>query len=333
MSDKKIDALVMGGNGFLGSHVVRALLDAGQRTRVMVRESSDVRALDGLDIELVYGDIMDSESLDKVMADCRVLYYCVVDTRSWLDDPAPLYRTNIDGLRNSLEAALRTGIEKLVFTSSVVTIGLNPEGIADETTEFNWHSKAPDYVLCRTQAEDMVLEYSRERGLPAVSLNVGITYGPNDLQPTPHGAVIAAVIKGKMPFAFKCSSPLVDIRDSADAMLLAAEHGRNGERYIIAAEEVEQMEMYRWAAEAVGVEPPKTELPIWVGYVMAGLNEYLFARFSEGDPKLRISSIRLQHIFSPMSNRKAIDELGWQPRAMRESIGDAARWYLENLKG
>tara|TARA_R110001599_G_scaffold353870_1_gene601238 strand:+ start:21431 stop:22048 length:618 start_codon:yes stop_codon:yes gene_type:complete len=188
--------LVMGASGFLGSHVVKALVAVGREVRIMVRATSDTRAI------------------AAALAGCDSVFYCIVDTRAWLRDPAPLYATNVDGLRRVLDAALVASVNRFVFTSTYGTVGINPAGMSTEKDTFNWADKAPAYVKCRVQAEDMFLAYCREKNLPGVACCVGNTYGADDIVPTPHGALVKNVAAGKMPYYWQGGGPCVGVRDA-----------------------------------------------------------------------------------------------------------------------
>ncbi len=174
----------------------------------MVRASSDTRAIDHLDVERVTGDITDRNAIASAMAGCDSVFYCIVDTRAWLRDPAPLYRTNVEGLRTVMDMALDADIKRFVFTSTFGTIGINPSGVSTEQDKFNWWDKAPDYIRCRVQAEDLFMEYCRDKGLPGVACCVGNTYGGGDIAPTPHGKLVKDVAAGRMPLLLGRRWPL-----------------------------------------------------------------------------------------------------------------------------
>ncbi len=322
-------ALVMGASGFLGSHICKQLVAAGVETCAFVRETSNTSTIDALGLETFYGDVMAPETLRPALASCDVVFYCIVDTRAWLKDTSPLWRTNIDGLRNVLDAAVESDIERFIFTSSIVTIGLNESGVATEADSFNWASKAPDYVLCRTQAEDMVFDYCRQRQLPAIALCVANTYGPGDIQPTPHGGLIKAVALEQTSLPIDCENPVVDIRDAAQAMILAADRGRVGERYIIAAEHANQVELFWYAAQVAGVKPPKFKLSVRAIWTLAFVVENILKLFGKRIA-LNTESVLLSHVFNEMDCSKAREELGWEPRPIKESIHDAVHFYLQH---
>lgn len=228
--------LVAGASGFVGSHTVKLLVKQGRKVRVLLRKTSNAEALRDLSLETVCGDVLDTESLLTAMKGCGSVFYSVVDPRFWLTDPTPIYRNNVEGLINAMESALACGIERFIFTSSMGTLGLNPNGPVTERIEFNWRDKASPYILARLEAETQFMNYCRERGLPGVALCIANTYGPEDYQPTPHGKALWDVASGKVKVALGASAPTVDIRDAAEAAVLAEKYGKVGERYIIANE-------------------------------------------------------------------------------------------------
>ncbi len=322
-------SLVMGANGFLGSHVAHQLVAANKSTKAFVRSSSDTRSIDDLALPTFYGDVTNKASLREALSACDIIYYCIVDTRAWLKDTAPLFRTNIDGLKNVLEVAVEVGVKKFIFTSSIVTVGIQDQGIVNESNLFNWYEKAPAYVRCRAQAEQMVLDCAALKGLDAVAMCVANTYGPGDIQPTPHGELIKDVAFEKTSLPIDAPNPVVDIRDAATAMILASAKGTKGERYIIVAEHANQIELFAHAADVAGVPRPKLKLSIPVVYVIAFIAEMALKLVGKRT-SLNRESILLTSIFNEMDNTKAKTELGWQPRSMRESIADAVKFYLAN---
>ena len=319
--------LVIGASGFLGSHVVRQLVDAGEDVRVMIRRTSSTRGIDGLNVDVRYGDIFDDDALRTVMTGCHVVYYCVIDARAWLRDPAPIYRTNVDGLRHVLHAAVGAGLSRFVYTSSIGTVGITKTGLADETTPNNWVDAGGDYIRSRVQAEDLVLRYHRDRGLPAVAMCVANTYGSGDYLPTPHGGLVAAAVRGKLPFYIAgAAAEVVGIDDAARALILAATEGRPGERYIVSERFMSAREIYETACAAVGVTPPRLGVPLRVLSVLATIAQPV-ARLLGKDSKLTPLSVRLMHIMTPLDHGKAVRELGWHPRPTAEAIAEAARFF------
>src|ERR1700735_1747046 len=237
-------ALVMGASGNVGACVTRCLVSSGADVRVLLRKSSSTKGIDGLDVERHYGDIFDTADVAAAMSGREVVYYCVVDTRAELRDAAPLFRTNVDGVRNVLDVAVDANLRRFVFLSTIGTIAVGRNGeTVDEDTPFNWSDEAGAYIESRREAERLVLSYVADHGLPAVVANVSNPYGPPDWQPR-QGMFVKLAALGKMPIYIRgVGSEVVGIDDVADALLLAAEHGRIGQRYIVSERYMSQREL------------------------------------------------------------------------------------------
>lgn len=329
--------LVIGANGFLGSHVTRQLVGDGADVRAMVRPGADTRGIDDLPVTRFHGDVFDTDTLRAAMAGVDDVYYCVVDTRAWLRDPAPLFRTNVEGTRNVLEVALEVadaGLRRFVFTSSYATMGRRHGQVASEEDQIERRGLTP-YVESRLQAEDLVLRYAKERGLPAVAMCVSTTYGNGDWGRTPHGAFIAGAVFGKLPFLMNgIQLEVVGVDDAARALILAAERGRNGERYLISDKLIALREVVRIAADEAGVSPPRRAISVPTLYALGALGT-LRARLTGKDAELSLASVRMMRAEAPVDHSKAVRELGWQPRPVEESIREAARFWaqLKNARG
>lgn len=318
--------LVAGASGFVGSHIVRALVNDGRKVRVLLRRTSSRRALEALPVQYVYGDALDPVSLRAAMEDCRTVFYSVVDPRFWLTDATPIYRNNVEGLVNAMDVALSCGVERFIFTSTMGTLGVNPHGPVTEDVPFNWHHRASPYILARLQAEETFMHYCRDRGLPGIALCVANTYGPEDHQPTPHGKMLWDVARGRVRFTINAGAPTVDIRDVADAALRAERLGRIGERYIIANEFISNRDFYNSAA-AVGGSRPVWVIPRSLAYVIAWVTERILKALGRKDFLISTDAVFLSNVFQQMDNGKARRELDWHPRPIRETIRDAVRWY------
>lgn len=318
--------LVTGASGFVGSHVTRLLAQRGRKVRVLLRPTSKQDALADLPVAIFYGDVLDPDSLRRAMSGCASVFYSVVDARFWLSDPAPLYRNNVDGLVNAMDVALECGVERFIFTSSMGTLGFNPDGPVNEDIEFNWRDRASPYILARLAAEERLLAYCRERGLPGVALCVANTYGPQDYGPTPHGNALWETANGTMTSAMDSSQPTVDIRDVAEAALLAEQHGRVGERYIIANEYISNREFYTMAAAECSNPPPRF-VPLWLAACVAWTAERYFKIIGRKDYVLSSDAVFLSNAFKAMDNSKARNDLHWQPRPVRETVRDAVAWF------
>jgi dihydroflavonol-4-reductase len=332
--------LVIGANGFLGSHVTRQLVSDGEDVRVMVRDGANTVGIDDLKTTRFVGDIWNNDALREAMTGVDVVYYCVVDTRGWLKDPAPLFDTNVDGTRNVLEVAKDAGLRRFIFTSSYVTVGRKRGRVADEddqivdrgeTSPTNRLRGLTPYVRSRVQAEELVLRYAREHGLPAIAMCVSTTYGGGDWGRTPHGAIIAGAAFGKLPFVMSgIELEAVGVDDAARALILAAEKGRVGERYLISEKMITNAEVARIAAEAAGMAPPGKRIPLAMSYALAAMGTAK-ARLRGTDEQLSLASLRLMRAEAPVDCAKARRELGWRPRPVEESIREAALFWV-NLR-
>lgn len=329
--------LVIGANGYLGSHVTRRLVEAGHQVRAMVRVGANTRGIDDLKAERIVGDIWDNDTLRDAMTGCDDVYYCVVDTRAWLLDPAPLYRTNVEGTRNVLGVACavhaQNPLHRFVFTSSYATVGRRRGHLATEADEITDLDAVGDYVRTRVLAERMVLDRARAGALPAVAMCVSTTYGSGDWGRTPHGAVIAGAAFGKLPFVLdRIELEAVGVDDAAAALILAAEHGRVGERYLVSDKMISNAEVVRIAAEAAGKPVPSRRIPLPATYAMAALGTAK-ARLKGTDERLTLNAVRLMRAEAPVDCAKARRELGWEPRPVEDSIRAAATWWVQLRAG
>ncbi|WP_396230918.1 NAD-dependent epimerase/dehydratase family protein, partial [Frankia sp. EI5c] len=321
--------LVMGASGYLGSHVTRQLVERGDDVRVWLRPSSSTRAIDDLRVTQHRGELADAGALREAMSGVDTVYYCIVDTRAWLRDPAPLFATNVEGLRHALDAAVETGVRRFVFCSTVGTIGLaDGGGPANEEIPNNWLHLGGPYIQARVAAEDLVLSYCRERDLPAVVMCVSTTYGAPD-HGSPHGVMIAEAARGRLPFYFaNASMEVVGIQDAARAFLLAAEKGRVGERYIVSERFMPWKELVTIAAEAGGARPPRIGMPIGLMKLIGRAGD-VAGRVLRRDVVMTSVSARLMHFMPPLDHSKATRELGWEPSPTPDAVRAAAKFYLE----
>ncbi len=319
-------ALVTGASGFVGSHIVRLLTARGRKVRVLLRKTSSQAALRNLPVEIVYGDVLDPGTLHLAMRGCGTVFHCVVDPRFWLTDQTPIYRNNIVGLVNAMDASLAGGIERFVFISTMGTLGLNPNGPVTEDLPFNWFDRAPPYIRARLEAENRFFEYCRDKGLPGVALCVANTYGPQDYQPTPHNGQLWQIAQGKAKVALDVAQPTVDIRDVAEAALAAETRGRTGERYIIANEFIGARAFHALAIEARAKAAPVL-ISYRTAYAIAWGAERLLKLLHRKDHVISTDAIFLSNVFRGMDSSKARHELGWSPRPISETVRDAVTWF------
>lgn len=320
-------SLVIGASGFLGSHVVRRLQARGDDVRALIRTSSATTALDGLDVDVRYGDVHDPESIRAAMDGCSVVYYCVVDARAWIDAPT-LRRTNVDGLRSVLDVAAGFELCRFVFTSSMGTIPLRTDRPATETDgPHNWLHRGGAYIRSRVEAEELALSYAQDGRVPVVAMCVANTYGPGDHLPTPHGAFLKAAARGRLPTYIRgACGEVVGIEDAAAALVLAGERGRPGERYIIAERFMSTRDVHDTAARAVGAPVARWGIPI-VALKVAGVLSAAASSITGRETRLTPTTVRLLHVWKPLDHSKATRELGWNPRPAEDYLADAARFF------
>lgn len=322
-------ALVMGASGNVGACVARHLATGGADVRVLLRKSSSTKGIDGVDVERTIGDPFDPATAAAAMADRDVVYYCIVDTRAELKDPAPLFETNVEGLRKVLDVAAAANLKRFVFLSTIGTIAVGENGeTVDEDTPFNWADRAGGYIESRRAAERLVLSYAAERGVPAVVVNVSNPYGPPDFQPR-QGMFVQLAALGRLPFYVRgAGAEVVGIDDAADAMLRASLRGRVGQRYIASERFMTHRELLTTAADAVGARRPRFGVPMAVVYGFARLADAVGSILPVQVPMSRQSAFLLAHT-SPASHAKATRELGWHPRPTEHFIARAAENYVQ----
>jgi dihydroflavonol-4-reductase len=321
--------LVTGATGFVGSALVRALLGAGLGVRVLARPNSDRRNLADLSVEVVEGSLEDAPSLARAVAGCRYLFHVAADYRLWVTDPAPMFRANVEGTRVLMSAALDASVDRVVYTSSVATLGLVPDGSADEETPSNAEDMIGPYKRSKFQAEEVVRDLVTRRGLPAVIVNPSTPVGPRDRKPTPTGRLILESARGHMPGYVETGLNIVHVDDVAAGHLVAAAMGRVGERYILGGENMSLEEIIAEAARATGVQPPRLRVPYTVAYPVA-IGAELMARLTGREPFITRDGVRMARKKMYFTSAKASRELGYAARPARDAIADAVGWFRAN---
>lgn len=318
-----------GATGFVGSAVARALLARGERVRVLARPNGDRRNLAGLSVEIAEGAMEDARSLARAVAGCRFVYHVAADYRIWVPDPAPMFRANVEGTRDLLMAALDAGVERIVYTSSVATLGLAPDGSADEATPSSIGDMIGPYKRSKFAAEELVRELSDKRELPVVIVNPSTPVGPRDVKPTPTGRLIVEAACGRMPAFVDTGLNIVHVDDVAEGHLGAAEKGRIGERYILGGENMALAEILAEVAHAVGRRPPRLRVPHGVLFPVA-FGAELVARLTGRDPFVTLDGVRMSRKKMYFSSEKASRELAYKARPARQAISDAVAWFAAN---
>ena len=323
--------LVTGGSGYIGSAVVRELLEGGSELRVLVRKSDDLSNLDGLDVELAYGDITDFHSVMRALDECDRVFHLAAIYAIWLPDTKLMDWVNVNGTRNVLEACLRKGIERVVYTSSVAALGAHGrEHPANESARFNLSHTRDAYYLSKYRAEQVALDYSR-RGLPVVIVNPTNPCGPRDIVPTPNGQLIINVIKGRLPGYVDGGINVSDISDTARGHVLAMEKGRVGEKYVLGNTNLSVKEYFDLIAELGGAKSPSIRIPSSVAVFSGHLYE-LLAMATRRPPVTTAAWVRVGSQYSFWDSSKAVEELGMPQTRIRESIQGAIDWFRANGK-
>lgn len=324
-------ALVTGATGFVGSAVARALLGAEYAVRVLVRPASDRRNLDGLAVDAVVGDLTDGASLRAACAGCDALFHVAADYRLWIRDPLAMMAANVDGTRNILRAAMDAGVSRVVYTSSVATLGVRPDGqSADETTPATLADMIGPYKRSKFLAEEAVLEMVAGDGAPVVIVNPSAPIGPHDIKPTPTGRMIVEAAAGRMPAYVDTGLNVVHVDDVAAGHLAAFERGGIGERYILGGENLTLRQILVAVAAITGKRAPLFRVPHGLILPIAYVAE-VWTRLTGGEePFATVDGVRMARKKMFFKSEKAIRDLGYAPRPAVEALSDAIRWFREN---
>jgi dihydroflavonol-4-reductase len=321
-------ALVTGASGFVGAAVARALLAAGWQVRTLLRAQSNRRNLQGLEVEPVLGDLGAVGSLERALDGCEALFHVAADYRLWTTDPQALYRSNVDGTRNIVEAARRCGTARIVYTSSVATIGLRADGRpSDENDVGRLEQMIGHYKRSKYLAEAWVREAARD-GMPIVIVNPSTPIGPGDVKPTPTGRLVLDAATGRMPAYVDTGLNIVHVDDVAAGHLLAYEHGRIGERYILGGTDLSLQRILSMIALASGRPAPRVRLPRALLLPLAYVAEAL-ARVTGRDTRITVDGVRMAAHHMYFSSARAVRELGYRWRPAQLAIDDAVRWFLQ----
>ena len=321
-------ALVTGASGFVGAAVTRALVGAGWQVRVLVRSGSNRINLHGLPLEIATGDLTVAASLEGILTGCDALFHVAADYRLGAMDVTQLYRTNVDGTRNLLSAAADAGVKKIVYTSSVATMGLPADGSpGDEATPVSLEAMIGHYKRSKFLAEQVVLE-AASAGAPAVIVNPSTPVGPGDIKPTPTGRLVLDAAAGRMPAYVDTGLNIVHVDDVAAGHLLAFDRGRVGERYILGGEDMTLQQILTCIARRVGRAPPRFRLPYAAVLPIAYMAEAL-ARVTGRSGRITLEGVRMSRKRMYFSSAKATRELGYRWRSTGQAFDDALRWFRE----
>ncbi|HVS12615.1 MAG TPA: hopanoid-associated sugar epimerase [Thermoanaerobaculia bacterium] len=317
--------LVTGATGFVGAHLARALVARGDAVRCLVRAGSERTNLEGIDVEVVEGDLRDRASLARAARGCRAVYHCAADYRLYARRTRDLYDSNVDGTRNLLRAAGDAGAERIVYTSSVAALGLRADRPADETAEATLETTIGHYKKSKLLAQRAAEELAAE-GLPVVIVNPSTPIGELDVKPTPTGQIIVDYLRGRMPAYVDTGLNLIDVRDVAQGHLLAETRGRVGERYILGHRDMTLKEILDALAALTGLPPVRVRLPHLVPLAVAAASTG-WARLLGGAPRVPLESARMATKRMYFDAGKAVRELGLPQSPIEEALARAVAYF------
>ncbi|MFZ1851018.1 MAG: hopanoid-associated sugar epimerase [Nitrosomonas sp.] len=323
-------SLVTGATGFLGSAVMRCLLTAGHEVRVLVREKSNLKNIENFPVEIVSGDLRDHLSLEKALTNCQSLFHVAADYRLWVPDPKTMYEINVEGTRALMIAAFKKGIERIVYTSSVATLGLNADGSpAHEDTPSSLETKIGNYKRSKFLAEQLVTQLTRELSLPLVIVNPSTPIGPGDVRPTPTGRLVLDTLAERMPAYVDTGLNIAHVDDIAYGHLLAYQKGRTGERYILGGDNLMLFQILKLIDEISENPRKRVKIPTNLMLPIAWCMEKV-ARLTNTEPRATLDSIRMAKKRMFFSSEKAKQQLGYQHRPAFDALKDAVTWFKEN---
>jgi dihydroflavonol-4-reductase len=317
--------LVTGATGFIGWHVAKRLLERGHTVRALVRPTSRIRELD---VEVVSGDLRDSGSLERAVRGCGLVFHIAADYRLWAKDPAELYRSNVEGTRNLLHAAQQAGVERVVYTSTVGCIGIRKDRPGSEDVEVRLEQMTGAYKRSKFQAEQVAMEFAQS-GFPVVIVNPTAPMGDHDFKPTPTGKIVVDYLKGAMPAFVDTGLNLVDVEDTAEGHLLAAERGQPGQRYILGCENLTLKQILERLARISEGKAPRWRIPYPVAYA-AGLVSTGWANLTGQEPRAPLDAVKMAKVKMFVSSDKAKRDLGFNPQPVDGALKRAVDWFREN---
>jgi dihydroflavonol-4-reductase len=320
-------AFVTGATGFLGAHVARVLAEQGADLRLLVRPTSDLRNIEGINADRVTGDLRSAASLEKAVAGCEVVFHVAADYRLWVRDPEQMYRSNVEGTRALLEAARKNGVRRVVYTSSVATMGFTSTGrVADEESPVALADMIGHYKRSKFMAEQVAIEAGRN-GQEVVIVNPSTPIGEMDIKPTPTGRIVVDFLKRKFPAYVDTGLNLVDATECARGHILALEKGRSGERYILGGENLTLKQILDKLAAITGLPSPKVKVPYVMALASGVVDELVTGHIRGKEPRATIDAVRMGRKKMFVTSAKAERELGWSIVPVDGALRRAAAWF------
>lgn len=321
--------LVTGATGFIGFHVARFLLEKGLQVRALVRQETD-SCISSLDVETACGDVRDFDAVMKALRGCTHAYHIAADYRLWVPDPKSMYETNVKGTRNVMEAALRLGVERIVYTSTVGVLSASSQGEpSDEESSARLEEMVGHYKRSKFLAEREVYGFI-EKGVPAVIVNPSTPVGPMDRKPTPTGKMIVDFLNGRIPAYIDTGLNFVDVEDVAAGHWLAALKGKIGQRYILGNENITLRDFFGSLASITGRKPPRIRLPYLPVLMAAHVNEALSRWITHRPPAIPLTGVRMAGKFMYFDSSKAVTELQMPQTPIKRALQKATDWYRKH---
>jgi dihydroflavonol-4-reductase len=334
-----LKAFVTGATGFLGSHVARVLAEQGADLRLLVRPTSDLRNIRELNVERVVGDLRDPASIEKALAGCDVVFHVAADYRLWVRDPAEMHRSNVEGTRFLLEAARTQGVRRVVYTSSVATMGFTSGStsrfgsksgrMVDEDSPVALAGMIGPYKRSKFMAEQAAIGAARA-GVDVVIVNPTTPIGERDIKPTPTGRIVVDFLKRKFPAYVETGLNLVDATECARGHVQALEKGRSGERYILGGENLTLKQILDRLAAITGLPSPTIKLPYLFALATGFVDEMVTGRLLGRDPRATIDAVRMGRKMMFVSSAKAERELGWKTVPVDGALRRSVDWFRGN---
>jgi len=325
-----LKTFLTGATGFLGSHVARVLSAQGAELRLLVRTTSNLNNLEGLNAETATGDLRDPASIDKAMSGCDTVFHVAADYRLWVRDPEEMYRSNVEGTRAILESARKNGVRRVVYTSSVATMGFTRNGNpADEDSPVALADMIGHYKRSKFMAEQIALEAGRS-GMDVVVVNPTTPVGEQDIKPTPTGRIILDFLKRKFPAYVDTGLNLVDVTECARGHVAALERGKSGERYILGGENLTLKQILDKLGAITGLSSPSVKLPYFFAFAAAAVDETITGRILHREPRATIDAVRMGRKKMFASSAKSERDLGWKLVPAENALRRAVEWFRGN---
>ncbi len=323
-------AFVTGATGFVGSHVARALAAQGADLRLLVRSGSDLRNIRELQAEQVTGDLRDASSLKKAVAGCDVVFHVAADYRLWVRDPDQMYRSNVEGTKAILEAARESKVRRVVYTSSVATMGFQSNGhLATEESPVSLANMIGPYKRSKFMAEEIAIAAGKS-GMDVVVVNPTTPVGERDIKPTPTGRIVVDFLKKKFPAYVDTGLNLVDVAECARGHVAALEQGRSGERYILGGENLTLKQILDKLAAITGLPSPKIKVPYVVALATGVVDQVVTGYIRNREPRATIDAVRMGRKKMFVSSGKAERDLGWKTVPVDYALRRAVEWFQTN---